>query len=155
EKFDDSPRRVRVDPFWIEENRGFSAAPIIKQIDAVMILDSARFANAVVRLINAYGFARQFGIRRIYHQGLEFLDDSIIVDDINIVKGVPAKENVLKNKFFYGRIFRPFFEMTSSRYEMLRRLTPHLDLQLSPHRANGENELFIHIRSGDIFKKEI
>ena len=66
------PIKGRTEPFWIEENRGFGAEPIIGQIDALMIVDGARFANAIVRLINAYDFAKQFGVPRIYHQGFEF-----------------------------------------------------------------------------------
>ena len=155
EKFDDSPIKGRIEPFWIEENRGFGAEPIIGQIDALMIADGARFANAVVRLVNAYGFAKQFGIPRIYHQGFEFLGDNIVVDEIRIIKGKPIEANVLKCSFFYGKIFRPFSQMTHSRYDVIRKLTPHLDLPLRGQRLGSENELFIHIRSGDIFKEEI
>src|SRR6478752_383635 len=100
EKFDDSPIKGRTEPFWIEENRGFGAEPIIGQIDALMIVDGARFANAIVKLVNAYGFAKQFGIPRIYHQGFEFLGDNIVVDEIRIIKGKPIEANVLKCSFF-------------------------------------------------------
>jgi hypothetical protein len=155
EKFDASPIEGRTEAFWIEEGRGFGAELIIKQIDALMIADSARFANAVVKLLNAYGFAKQFGIPLIYHPGFEFLSDNIVVDEIRIIKGEPSEANVLKSNFFYGKIFRPFFQLTTSRCDLLRKLSPHLDFPLGGQRLRSEKELFIHIRSGDIFKKEI
>ena len=149
-QFDDSPIK-RTDPFWIEGR--FTDGPIIKQIDALVIVDKARFANAIIKLANAYNLAIRYQVSAIYHPGFDFLADDFQVGDLKITAGLPSSKNILKSGFFYNKSLYGLSPPTLSKYRIIRVFASHLKLALPGKQPTQNNELFVHIRSGDIFKE--
>lgn len=140
---------ARTDPVWIEGR--FDGRPVLSQIQAVMITDRARFANAMIKLGNAFGFARAWGIPTLFHSGFEFFSDDVLADGIRIVKGHPLAENCLKAGFFYKNSLGGLMAEIPSRMECLQRLAPHFSLRFAGPSESPSGDLHIHIRSGDVF----
>src|SRR6476660_9359653 len=111
-KLDDSPIN-RIDPFWIEGS--FSRAPILEQLDALVIVGETRFANAMIQFANAYSFALRYGVPYIYHSGFDFFKDDFLIGDTRIIKGLPTGGRALKSYFFHNGTLGELAPRISSR----------------------------------------
>lgn len=134
----------------------FKQTPLAGQIDALVVPKRKRFGNALLQLADAFNIARQLGIRKIYHRGYSFLDDVAYVHDIAFVKGVPrASENYLIGDFFENQTLLNLCVDKLERWEIVHALTDYINLSLSAASDTSQdtNALYIHLRSGDIFKK--
>ena len=147
EPFDNSPMKTRVDPIWIAGK--FKDGPIISQLDAVVINTNAKFGNAMIKLSNSFKFALTYSISTIYQPGFEFLDDEATYRGIRILKGTPSDGNYLRCDFYYNKTLAGLTK-DISRYEAIKHLCNIFNFDTS--KASTVNELYIHIRSGDIFR---
>jgi hypothetical protein len=134
----------------------FTQDPLAAQLDALVVPKRKRFGNALLQLADAYNIARQFGIRKIYHRGYSFLNDVALVNGIEFVKGVPHEsENYLIGDFYQNNVLLDICTRKLDRWEIVHAMTNHINLALSAKNDDPQeaNALYIHLRSGDIFKK--
>lgn len=134
----------------------FTQGPLAAQLDALVVPKRKRFGNALLQLADAYNIARQFGIRKIYHRGYSFLNDAALVNGIEFVKGVPhGSENYLVGDFYQNNVLLDICTSKLDRWEIVHAMTDHINLALSAKNDDLQeaNALYIHLRSGDIFKK--
>lgn len=134
----------------------FTQDRLAAQLDALVVPKRKRFGNALLQLADAYNIARQFGIRKIYHRGYSFLNDVALVNGIEFVKGVPqGSENYLIGDFYQNNVLLDICTRKLDRWEIVHAMTDHINLALSAKIDDFQeaNALYIHLRSGDIFKK--
>lgn len=134
----------------------FNQSALVGQIDALVVPKRKRFGNALLQLADAYNIARQLGVRKIYHRGYSFLNDVALVDGIEFVKGVPkVAENYLIGDFYQNNTLLNLCTDKLDRWEIVHAMTDHMSLNLSApeHEKQEAQDLYIHLRSGDIFKK--
>jgi hypothetical protein len=134
----------------------FDDRPVVQQVDVMVIPKRKRFGNALLQLVDAYNIARQLGIRKIYHRGYPFLKDIALIEGVQFVKGVPlSKENYLIGDFYQNKALLGLCQAPLDRWQVMRSLACFITLD-SSHQEDSEGEsgaLFVHLRSGDIFKK--
>jgi hypothetical protein len=134
----------------------FDESPVAQQVDAMVIPKRKRFGNALLQLVDAYNIARQLGIRKIYHRGYPFLKDIAHIEGVELVKGIPSSsENYLIGDFFQNKVLLNLCQAPLDRWKVMRSLAAFITLD-SSHQEASECEagtLFVHLRSGDIFKK--
>ena len=134
----------------------FDDRSVVQQVDAMVIPKRKRFGNALLQLADAYNIARQLGIQKIYHRGYPFLQDIALVEGVVFVKGVPkSKENYLIGDFYQNKALLGLCQAPLDRWQVMRSLASFITLDLSNPEllAKESKDLFIHLRSGDIFKK--
>lgn len=134
----------------------FTQSSLVGQIDALVVPKRKRFGNALLQLADAYNIARQLGARKIYHRGYSFLNEVALINGIKFVKGVPnAAENYLIGDFYQNTTLLDLCPDKIDRWAIVHAMTEHMNLRLSDEARSFEdaNSLFIHLRSGDIFKK--
>ncbi len=153
QSFDLSPPYLRRDEVWL--NGEFDTRPIISQIDSLQITGRARFANALIKISNAYQFASISKIKEVIHD-VEFLQDEFSVDGIRFTKKIDAGRRTLANDFFYMKCLRPLWRSMESRYSTIQRLREFLKVKgvCAPHDP-ADDEIYIHVRSGDIFREAV
>lgn len=154
ERLDKSPIN-RIDPFWINSFTDPREEKILSQVNSIQILGRARFANAVIKLCNAYLFAETNNIKLIYHPGFDFMIDDFTINGIRFLRGSASNGCTLKSGFFYNKTLAPLIGRNSNRYELIREMTSSFKFNLAEKRHADSEILTIHIRSGDIFKAEI
>lgn len=149
----DSPEaRSARNAFWIKGE--FVEKDIAGQLQALVVSRQLKFGNAILQLTNAIQIARQLGVRKIYHRGYAFLRDEALVDDIQLIRGIPSNENYLVSSFFPNALLKKICISPEPRYQIARKLAPWLTLQLRRSAdADTRHHLYIHIRAGDIFAK--
>lgn len=144
-------RSVR-NAFWIRGK--FKEGELAPQIEALVVSRQLRFGNAILQLTNAIHVARQLGVNKIYHRGFAFLRDQALVDQIQILKGIPSNENYLASSFFPNALLEKICISPDSRCDTARKLVPWLILQQSRSApTDTSRHLYMHIRAGDIFSK--
>ncbi len=134
----------------------FNARPIAEQIHALVIPKRKRFGNALLQLADAYNIARGLGVDKIYHRGYSFLNDVANVDGILFIKGVPkSDENYLIGDFYQNHALLDVCRDNLDRWEIVHTMAKHMTLSLVSQTDDPlhERSLYIHLRSGDIFKK--
>lgn len=127
--------------------------PVLAQLEALEITEPARFANAVIKLANAYALAKSAGIAQVVHPGFEFLPDDCQVGPVRFVTRCGAGARVLQNNFYYTPPLAPLY----ARCMPLRRAVDALGACMTlpcgdraPPPADDAH-LFIHLRAGDVF----
>ena len=148
---DDLGRR---DPCFLEGDDFLDGVPIVSQIDCIVISNHPRFANACIVIINAIRFCKSNAIANIYHSLDEIITDSMVIDGINFIKGLPENCKFLKADFFYITTLRCLYKqnyLNISRYEILNNFSKFLRFSIT-EKLEDNNNLTIHIRSGDIFR---
>ena len=134
----------------------FDERAVAQQIHALVVPKRKRFGNALLQLADAYNIARGLGVQKIYHLGYSFLNDVAKVGAITFIKGVPnATENYLIGDFYQNHALLDANTHNLDRWEIVHAMAQHMTLSLSEQTADplDEHTLFIHLRSGDIFKK--
>ncbi len=134
----------------------FNDDPVAQQIHALVIPKRKRFGNALLQLADAYNIARGLGVHKIYHRGYSFLNDIADVGGILFVKGVPkADENYLIGDFYQNHALLGVCANNLDRWEIVHTMAKHMTLSLVKEADDPLHEpsLYIHLRSGDIFKK--
>jgi hypothetical protein len=145
---------LRKDPVYLLGN--FKNNNIISQIEAVEMNNSMRFGNAVVALSNAYSLAKKFNIKiLIIRDDFEWFKDSITINGIKIVKKRlidTSDKLILKSGFFYRKTLASLYEKGFFYYDTLRELKSGFSFTRYPMNDNDSDCLWIHFRSGDIFR---
>ena len=134
----------------------FDDCPIAQQIHALVIPKRKRFGNALLQLADAYNIARGLGVYKIYHRGYSFLNDVANVGGITFVKGVPkTEENYLIGDFYQNHALLDVCTDNLDRWEIVHAMAGYMTLSLVTQTDDFlyEPTLYIHLRSGDIFKK--
>lgn len=134
----------------------FDDGPVAQQIHALVIPKRKRFGNALLQLADAYNIARGLGVHKIYHRGYSFLNDVANVGGITFVKGVPKTgENYLIGDFYQNHALLDVCTDNLYRWEIVRAMSVHMTLSVVTQTDDSlhEGSLYIHLRSGDIFKK--
>lgn len=134
----------------------FTQGPLAMQLDALVVPKRKRFGNALLQLADAYNIARQFGVRKIYHRGYSFLNDVAHVNGVKFVKGVPrGSEKYLIGDFYQNYALLDVCVNKLDRWEIVHAMTDDMNLTLSAKNDDPKeaNALYVHLRSGDIFKK--
>jgi hypothetical protein len=144
----------RKDPIYLVGN--FKDNNIISQIEALEIMGSMRFGNAVVALSNAYSLTKKFNIKiLIIHDDFEWFQDCITINGIQIIKKKlidTSNKLVLKSNFFHVKTLSSLYEKNFSMYDMLQELKSGFNFTRYSINDNSANCLWIHFRSGDIFR---
>ena len=134
----------------------FDERPVAQQIKALVVPKRKRFGNALLQLADAYNIARGLGVQKIYHRGYSFLNDVAQVGDITFVKGVPsADENYLIGDFYQNNALLAVCPNKLDRWDIVHAMSEHMTLALLTQGDDPlhDRTLYIHLRSGDIFKK--
>ena len=124
---------------------------------ALHIKKYCRFGNNIIQTYGAIGFAKQLGIKKIYigDVGSLFLLNpgfhSTTIDGVLLTRDKPGKnEEIISDKFFHAHTFgghTPDIDISQCRKvfdEVSNKVMGIKDRNIS-------DELFIHLRSGDIF----
>lgn len=134
----------------------FNNGPVAQQIHALVIPKRKRFGNALLQLADAYNIARGLGVNKIYHRGYSFLKDTADIDGVLFVKGIPKpSENYLIGDFYQNHALLDVCPDNLDRWEIVHMMAEHMTLSLLAKSDDPlhESSLYIHLRSGDIFKK--
>jgi hypothetical protein len=134
----------------------FDYRPVAQQVDALVIPKRKRFGNALLQLVDAYNIARQLGVSKIYHRGYSFLQDQALIEGIEFVKGVPnTKENYVIGDFYQNKALLSLCKTPLDRWQVMRAMAGFITLDAAKQDVSETNNqaLYIHLRSGDIFKK--
>ena len=151
-----------IDPAVVHSDQVFSlfgsydARPVAQQIDALVIPKRKRFGNALLQLADAYNIARHLGIKKIYHRGYSFLSDVAMVEGVEFVKGVPRRsENYMIGDYYQNNDLLQICTDKLDRWPIMHAMAKHMTLAMAPNENSEQeqNSLYIHLRSGDIFKK--
>ena len=153
-RFDSSPKRSRIDPLWLQG--AFDERPILEQIESVAIAKQSRFSNAIAKIYNAYCFAARWRIPKVYCGDLEILMEGAGMGSVSFFRGEPREKNYLTSLFFYNKTLADLCRGAPSRLQVLRSLVPYYRFTVPAPLAaeEGNRDLYIHIRSGDLFRKE-
>ncbi len=123
----------------------------LSQIKGVFIEKSLRYGNSIALLNNLLYYCEILNITNIYLNSKKNwpIFENITSDEINITL-FPDKKVVLrsianfdKNYIYYQRIIKPEIRINKLKYEIKHYL---------PKIIINQKDLYIHIRSGDIFK---
>ena len=130
--------------------------PLAQQIDALVIPKRKRFGNALLQLADAYNIARHLGVKKIYHRGYSFLNDVALVEGIEFVKGVPKRsENYMIGDYYQNNDLLNICTDKLDRWQIMHAMAKHMTLAMAANDTSPQEQqaLYIHLRSGDIFKK--
>ncbi|MFZ1024705.1 MAG: discoidin domain-containing protein [Limnoraphis robusta] len=161
QNFDPSFKSIqRIDPYKLLRFVGIDQLhrdDIISEITAIKITKALRFGNSVRQLSRAYNIAKDIGVLRIYLPNFWYMregkyDTPSGLQIINTNQADLSSERiVLEGIFFYGKTLAPLSKTKPNPYFTMVDLIDTLHLKHSA-KPLGENDLVIHIRSGDIFK---
>lgn len=142
---------VRSDPLQIQ-GEGFSSdRPVLEQIHAIEISESARFGNYVIKLANAFALAKDTGIGLIIHPGFEFMADECEVGGVRFsTRQEPSMRRIVSG-CYYHQTLQPLTQGAVDMASTIKDLKSGISLAPSSGLSLSEDHLVIHIRSGDIF----
>lgn len=125
----------------------------LSQIKGVYIKDSFRYGNSIVLLNNLLYYCEILNITNIYLNSKKSwpIIENITTNEINITlltdKNIDLKDKSItsfnKNYIYFQKIIKPEIRIDRLKYEIKRNL---------PKVILNQKDLFIHIRSGDIFE---
>ena len=147
----------RNEEYWVRDAifiygfNSFDRSPILSQLDTLVINKTARFANAIKKLCNAFIFAHKWQIKKVYHDGFDFLDDDFKICSVRFIKGKPVTGKILKSDFYYNVVLEQLSTDMPSSNEIIPEFAPYLNFSIPPALNNKPKILTIHLRSGDIF----
>ena len=162
------PQEQRLKPSggeWYRVAVGARRLRDASEIDAAVIAPSAisfpgrgRFANSTRRLANALEVAERFEIPRVYMEPAWYLDgdDPICFRGHEVIQSdapSPEERLVLRGSFVHRHAFAALLSGTEKEnvYLRLRELRPFT--RFRDREPLGENDLVIHVRAGDVFRK--
>ena len=133
----------------------YEQGPLMPQIHAMVIPKRKRFGNALLQLADAYNIAKKLGVKKIYHRGYTFLKDEAQIDDVLLIKGIPSNaENYLIGDFYENNSLLNLCEHKLDRWQIVHNMSEYISLNVHSEQASDTSDvLYIHLRSGDIFKK--
>lgn len=135
----------------------------LSSISALKIMGLGRFSNALMQLCNALIIANKLSVKKIYLPNGETArrmfrsSFPVICRDLGITICIPdcdegiTRETVLSGRFFYVEEHPHLVEGGLSAIEATSLFKHGLGFYYGPRNAIEEDELVIHIRSGDIF----
>lgn len=137
-----------------------TARPDLVDISALYVTRPARFANSLMQLENVISIARKQKIPLIILNNFWYLPKTLIElgDGISILNTDNRSKTLTVGAILAGYFFKkdPILPLLSSRgqarSEVLSVAIPHFDLKPSGH-PFADDELVIHIRSGDVFQE--
>lgn len=137
-----------------------AARPDLVDISALYVTRPARFANSLMQLENAISIARKQKIPQIILNNFWYLPKALIELDngLSILNTDNRSKTLSVGAILAGNFFKrdPILPLLSSdrqaRSEVLSIVIPHFDLKPSGP-PFGDDELVIHIRSGDVFQE--
>lgn len=132
--------------------REFSDSLVLGQLTAVEIVRARRFGNAVQQLLTAFAFCRRNQVPMVRHPGFDWFSDDIEIAGVRIVANASPTARELAGMFCHKYTLGPL-SGPEERYELLQQLAGGLTLDRSLPPADPD-ELFIHLRSGDIFRDQ-
>jgi hypothetical protein len=151
-----------IDPAQVHSDQVFNLfghydeRPVARQIDALVIPKRKRFGNALLQLADAYNIARHLGVSKIYHRGYSFLNDVAMVEGVEFVKGVPrGSENYMIGDYYQNNDLLQICTDKLDRWQIMHTMAKHMTLAMAPNNTSEQEQqaLYLHLRSGDIFKK--
>ena len=129
----------------------------LKDIDSIYYSSKTRFGNLLINLNKLIFYCEIINCRKIILEKelCWFIKNKININENNIIIEVESIKNITNNMILNynpNAIYNSFFKIKPEnrinyiRSELLRNL---------PKYINSKNYLFMHIRSGDIFKRKI
>jgi hypothetical protein len=150
---------ISIDSYTIEHGvlQGRCQGSVSDRITGVRITEPTRFANSIMQLTNAINVAKSLGAQRLHlpffwylqkganngKSGLEINNES--------EPNLSADDMVLAGKFLKMAALSPLCSSRLSPRKAIRELRHLLKLNINST-AYGNDDLVIHVRSGDIFQ---
>ncbi len=131
---------------------------LISDITAISVTSGLRFGNSIQQLSHAYHIAKAIGVSKIYLPNFWYIAEgksniSSGIQIINVNKPDFSSEKiVLEGLFFEDKTLAPLSNTIPNHYLAMIDLTEAVNLKHSAEPL-GEQDLVIHIRSGDVFQK--
>ncbi|CAM4093299.1 hypothetical protein [Bordetella tumulicola] len=137
----------------------------ISDISALEIVHLGRFSNALIQLCNALNIAKKLGVKKIYlPQGARAeqmfaTGFPVICQDAGVEICIPAHgaeriaETILTGHFFYSEKHKYLMSSRLNNIDAAKLFKHGLGFDYGPSDVIKEDELVIHVRSGDIFNK--
>ena len=125
----------------------------ISEFEIIYLNESFKFGNTMILLNNLLYYTEILNIRNIYlNSEMNWpLKNNVVVDNINITIISPSHTDLTNKKIinfdpfsvYYQKVFRPELRINKLKKEILKNL---------PKISIDPDDLYIHIRGGDIFK---
>ncbi|OHT05922.1 hypothetical protein TRFO_26207 [Tritrichomonas foetus] len=139
----------------LKQNQIYLNNPSKKKIDYILIYDNRRFGNMVVALRHAISLCLHLKCSVIFHKDIWFLEKQPLMDlpfRFESFKKLDqynlSQSNYLHGNFYYQQYY-PYFKNTEDMVKIIQSIVnpsiPSVDID--------KDALYIHIRSGDIFKR--
>lgn len=129
---------------------------------SISIIRYCRFGNNIFQVYNAICFAKAYNIKRIYVGNIKNLfllnrkfKNTVILDDIEVINGSPPNYNdVIEDKFFHETTFGGVKFVNDHKYSQIifKEISEKI-MGLIKYKQKVSNELFVYLRSGDIFNR--
>lgn len=142
-------KNITASPRGIE----WDTVDLTKPLDAIFLLKYNRFGNNILQLINAISLCMYLNIKLIFIPDSFWFINCSIQGPIRFAKFFVKKHNrfnILQGHFFYGY---DFWKYPSVEYDYF--LTPHLQSILSHSKIENQEDLVLHIRTGDVFTRNV
>jgi hypothetical protein len=144
------------DSYAILPSIELSAGPSDGGIEAIEMIGNLRFGNSFISLVQALTVAQILGVNHVScsHQSVKF---SGRIGNIMVTKEAAPTRNRLSGIFFYPQLLNPLLSRAAvtdwweSPFASNPEVFALYGIELS-HEPLGENDLVIHLRSGDVFK---
>ena len=129
-------------------------------VSAISLRRLGRFSNALIQVVNAFCIARFLGVHKIYipedSNVLPFVPDYDVFDfhysNIQVVRGpIPSDVSVLEGSFFYSPRFPALFIDRPGSFDVVQMFKHALQFDYEESGMFSDDDIVIHIRSGDIF----
>jgi len=148
----------RRDSYAILPSVGLNAGRSDGGIEAIEIIGDLRFGNSFISLVQALTVAQILGVNHVScsHQSVKF---SGRIGNIMVTKEAASTRNRLSGIFFYPQLLNPLLSRAAVTdwWESPFASNPEvfalygIELNQEPF---GEDDLVIHLRSGDVFKSK-
>ena len=147
-------------PYFFDVGRNFTRdklTGVLSKITHIKMKKAIRFSNSLMAICNAFYFAKRYHVPEVilpYHwyirQGKHLIDDVRIISlPVNERYSIRGDDLILVGQFFFvdklNRLYGPFNRAKT--IGLLKKIF-FLDIETEPIL---ENELVIHVRSGDVF----
>jgi hypothetical protein len=149
----------RADPYCLFAGEYFPAITDALKVTGVKIDRALRFSNSLIQLSNAINVAEHLAVERIYVPDFFYLDKTSfkidparwLINDSRI-EGNSSRDLILTGRYFYTNTLLPILRSPQpTRFDTLSRAVPCFNLDCSPRSSFSEDDLVIHVRSGDVF----
>lgn len=152
---------ISADPYTLEQGESCTittAHSINEQVTGVRIAFATRFANSLMQITNAFNVSTSIGANTLYLPCFWYLKSGrhMVKPGLHIYNSHDTKPKssdlILAGMYLKIAALAPLVKKTFSTRKVFRKLRHLLNLELgsAPY---GENDLVVHIRSGDIFTK--